>query len=203
MRKGKKIFVVCYLISFLLNIVGMFFLIFKGKISKPTREEFENVVKEAGCKLNYDYDKEYKFMDNYILADEDCKYVISYMKFNDKDTTNQKRKTFNTMGNDIYNNLNIRTTSSFKFFNHEEYSTSGYFYKTAILHDDVIIYAFTTSNYESEILEIIDKLHVSYMPYFNYFMVAFTGAVFVAMTTAGLIYYILFSIIKNKIKKKE
>ena len=77
MRKGKKIFVVCYLISFLLIIVGMFFLIFKGKISKPTREEFENVVKEAGCKLNYDYDKEYKFMDNYILADEECAMFAS------------------------------------------------------------------------------------------------------------------------------
>lgn len=203
MKKGKKFFVVSYLISFLLIIVGIFFIIFMGNISEPTIKDFENVIKKTGCKLNYDYNDDYEFMDNYVLTGEKCKYTISYMKFNDKDTTNQKSITFNNMGIDIYNNLNIRTTSSFNMFNHEEYATSGYYYKTVILHDDVIIYAQTTSNYESELLEIINKLNISITPYFKYYMIAFTGFVFVAIITAALIYYILFLIIKNKLNKNK
>lgn len=201
MKKGKKFFVVSYLISFLLIIVGIFFIIFMGNVSEPTIKEFENVVKETGCKLNYDYNDDYEFMDNYVLTDEKCKYRITYMKFNDKDTTNQKSITFNNMGIDIYNNLNIRTTSSFNMFNHEEYATSGYYYKTVILHDDVIIYALTTSNYESELLEIINKLHISCMPYFNYYMLVSIGITFTIIITVILICCKFIPLIKNKLKK--
>jgi len=165
-RKSDKIFII---LIFVLSLILLLYPIGYSIVSMILYDvdeiplnQFRSKVEELGCSVTNYQDVNYvdKIDYYYITENDNCPYLISYIKFNDDV---EKKKFFDGLVDDVINNNgNRKYKSSIELIKYHDYVTMGDSYKSATMNDDIILYISTSSEYKDEIVKFKKDLGYEY-----------------------------------------
>lgn len=177
------------LILFEINNFYLLFMKVDSKIATPS--EFSKIIKDTGCNV-IDVKNKYetKRVNTYLITDpNNCPILISYTSFNDK---NEQVKFMEKLTQDVKeNNENVTGNTSVNFSNYIEYDTSGKFYKSVTLKNDVIIYASVEKKYRNNTLELLKKMNCKYEPNWQYAKRIMYSSPLIVLVIAFIVYIII------------
>ncbi len=170
MKKQSKKVVIMSIITVislvLIFIIGLILFINPKSIKNPSYEELSTIVSNNSCKMNkYTDETTNKYTKWFFISDKnDCPYLISYIKFKNSKFGNDY---YNELESDVFNNNNINGKTTISLGNYKQVSTSGDYYKFAVLNNDTILYISADNTYRESIVKLVEKLGYNYEPNWN------------------------------------
>ncbi len=186
--------IICNFIFLLVILRGMMSISNYKLPNEITKDEFENIIKDANCSLVSVEQKDTQY-DIYLSTDNDCPYLISYVYSKEEDL----RNLFNNLAYDaLYNNTNITGKTNIQISSeYYNYSTSGDYYKSVILNNNTLLYSSVKKEYRNYIINLFDEYRYNFVN-----LIEFEKNNCYAIGFLLLIIIVSLCFIENKIRNK-